>query len=239
MDAYVVGIDGCHSGWLTCRYEIHTRQVNFRIVPSFDEVLRFYETAKFIAIDIPIGLWNDGQHRCCDVEARRLLAPHRSSCVFPAPCRSLLDIQNYTDACEISRERFGGGISKQSYAIYPKVAEVDRLISPKLQERVFEVHPELCFWGINHRRALLNSKRTRKGYEDRRLLLNEVLGIQFPDSLNWRSIFPDGPVNANRDDVLDAAVAAHTAYRAFLGKAERLPQQPAIDERGLRMEMLY
>jgi predicted RNase H-like nuclease len=38
---------------------------------------------------------------------------------------------------------------------------------------------------------------------------------------------------------LDAAAAAHTGYRTFLGKAERLPQQTAIDERGLRMEILY
>jgi predicted RNase H-like nuclease len=237
MDAYVLGIDGCRTGWLVCHYEVSTRQMNFRIFPNFEEILSSHESAKFIAVDIPIGLWDDGQHRCCDIEARRLLAPHRSSSVFPAPCRSLLGAGSYPNACAMSLCRFGKSVTMQSYAIYPKIAEVDRLMSPELQQRVFEVHPELCFWSFN-RWPMLHRKKSREGYEERRLLLN-ACGFQLPEFSNWRDIALDELVGASRDDVLDAAVAARTAYRAYCGKSERLPCQPVVDEKGLRMEMIY
>jgi predicted RNase H-like nuclease len=237
MGPYVLGIDGCRSGWLACRLEVSPRQINFQIFSGFEELLRCNVNARFVAVDIPIGLWNDGQHRSCDIEARRLLAPHRSSSVFPAPCRSLLGARSYIDACELSRKHFGKGVTKQSYAIYPKIAEVDRLMTPKLQERVFEVHPELCFWRFN-RQPMLYRKKSREGYEERSLLLN-ACGLEVPECSNWRDVAPGELVGASRDDVLDAAVAAQTAYRMHCGKAERLPRQPVIDEKGLRMEIIY
>jgi predicted RNase H-like nuclease len=237
MDAFVLGIDGCHSGWLVCRYEVSTQRIGFRVFSSFGEALKCNESAKCVAVDIPIGLWNDGQHRCCDIEARRLLAPNRSSSVFPAPFRSLLDARNYVDACELSRKLFGKGVTKQSYAIYPKVAEVDTLMTPKLQEWVFEVHPELCFWRFN-RLPMLHRKKSREGYDERRLLLS-ACGIELPQCSNWREAAQGGLVGASRDDVLDAAIAAQTAYRRHCGKTESLPRQPVVDEKGLRMEMIY
>jgi len=210
--------------------------VSFGKSPSFSELLDRHRDAKYVAVDIPIGLWDDGRPRRCDVEARRPLAGPRSSSVFPAPPRCLLDEPSYTAACEQSRRMFGKGISKQAHAIYPKIAEVDRLMTPELQDWVLEVHPEICFWGIT-RRAMCHSKKTREGYEERRRLLGDGLGHEFPDRSLWRSV--GVRTGAQPDDVLDAAVAALTGYRAALGKAERLPRQPDVDQVGLRMEIIY
>jgi predicted RNase H-like nuclease len=239
MDAYVLGIDGCHSGWLVCRYELSTLQMSFRVFRNLGDVLNCHESAEFIAVDIPIGLRDDGQPRSCDAEARRLLTPRRSSCVFPAPPRRMLDAPNYREACKQSLRWFGRKISQQSYAIYRKTSEVDKLMDPKTQERVFEVHPEVCFWRINGGRALLTSKKSRKGYEERRNLLNAACGIKLPDSWKWLSILPHCPAGASRDDLVDAAVAAHVGRNKFMGTAKTLPEFPEIDDKGIRMEMVF
>jgi predicted RNase H-like nuclease len=236
MDIHVLGVDGCRNGWLACRYEIRARSVTFHVYPDFAEILRSHHDAKYIAVDIPIGLGNDGLARRCDAEARRLLAGPRSSSVFPAPPRCLLEEADYVAACAKSRRLFGKGISKQSHAIYPKIAEVDRVMAPEIQDWVLEVHPEICFWGIA-RRAMCHSKKTSEGYDERRILLERALGCQFPDRPHWRLM--TAARGAQPDDMLDAAVAALTAYRAILGNTERLPDRPDIDEAGLRMEIIY
>jgi predicted RNase H-like nuclease len=44
---------------------------------------------------------------------------------------------------------------------------------------------------------------------------------------------------AGADDVLDALVAAWTAWRHARGLSERAPESSELDPRGLRMEMVY
>ena len=95
------------------------------------------------AIDIPIGL-ADREPRSCDVAARRLLGPRRSS-IFPAPVRAVLEAASYAEACMLSRRASGRGISKQLYNILEKIRTVDALQSPRLQEQLFEMGPELSF----------------------------------------------------------------------------------------------
>ncbi len=41
------------------------------------------------------------------------------------------------------------------------------------------------------------------------------------------------------DDLLDACAAAWTAGRVAKGAAERLPETPPTDARGLRMEIVF
>lgn len=41
----------------------------------------------------------------------------------------------------------GKSLSRQAFEIISKIREVDDLMTPELQTRVFEVHPELSFWG--------------------------------------------------------------------------------------------
>jgi predicted RNase H-like nuclease len=42
-----------------------------------------------------------------------------------------------------------------------------------------------------------------------------------------------------RDDLLDACVLAWTAYRIATAQAQRVPDHPQEDSRGLRMEIWY
>jgi predicted RNase H-like nuclease len=125
----------------------------------------------------------------------------------------------------------GIGLSKQSFAIMPKIADVDRSMSPELQDRVFEVHPELSFSRSNDG-SLLPSKKREDGRTTREALLAKLgyvaLAAWFPAP--W-------PPKARADDLLDACIVCWTAKRVARGEAIRVPGDPPIDPRGLRMEI--
>jgi predicted RNase H-like nuclease len=75
------------------------------------------------------------------------------------------------------------------------------------------------------------NKRHRDGRADRIGLLSsvygdEVLGLKPPRGAAW-------------DDLYDAAVLGWTAMRVAGGAAQRLPESPQRDARGLRMEIVY
>lgn len=134
----------------------------------------------------------------------------------------------------LSRSLNGKGTSKQAFGIYPKVAEVNRIVTPNLQDRVFEVHPEVSFWALAGQ-PMEHAKDTAEGYEERHALLAEAFGVPIWARAEARRVARP----ASPDDVLDATVAAWTAYRKAEGSAGRLPPAPSSDRRGLRMEIVY
>jgi hypothetical protein len=89
----LAGVDACRAGWVvalaggTGSGGGAFDDVEVQVVATFAEVLGL--GAATVAVDIPIGLPDAGP-RVCDVAARRLLGPRRSS-VFPAPVRAALD----------------------------------------------------------------------------------------------------------------------------------------------------
>ena len=107
-------------------------------------------------------------------------------------------------------------LSAQSFALRKKIIEVDAC----LEERVFEVHPEVSFAALADRQ-LLSPKRSWNGQMERRRLL-AVAGIELPDELMAGQ--------AAADDVLDAAVAAWSAGRKARGEAATLPPDPPIQD---------
>ncbi len=231
---HVVGVDGCPGAWVAVRYDLTRRELTAAIHVGFQRVLDRYADAAVVAVDIPIGL-PEGHSRRCDLQARAALGPRRNS-VFPAPDRRLLAASHYEEALALSRRLTGKGISKQTFAICHKIAEVDRLMTPELQTRVVEIHPELCFWAMAGKRPLRHHKAKPEGFEERRaLLLAGYEGIQIPSLEEAASLVPP----AHADDVLDAMAAAWTASRLAQGLAGRLPTDPTSDTRGLRMEMVY
>lgn len=229
---YVVGVDGCPGGWIVVAYDEGAGSIEAARHRSFAEVLAAYPDAARIGVDIPIGL-GEGVPRRADTEARRVLGPRRSS-VFPAPDRRVVEAATYEEAGRLSRELTGRGVSVQAFGIYPKVADVDRCLTPALQDRVVEVHPEVCFWALAGR-PMAFPKRTAEGFAERRALLAAEFGVAIPERRETaRAAPPAGP-----DDLLDAIVAAWSAWRDALGIAGRLPAVPEVDGRGLRMEMVY
>jgi len=111
---YVVGVDGCRSGWLACRLATTSASHSFVIYESFDKLLAGEREAAILAVDIPIGLNDDWTPRICDRAGRKLLGKQGSS-VFPAPPRPLLKEDTYPKALKKSRDSFGRGLSKQTF----------------------------------------------------------------------------------------------------------------------------
>ncbi len=235
----VVGVDGCPGGWVAAVYDVSWSKLHFEVYNSFKQLLASQPDAACIAVDIPIGMRQAGA-RSCDVEAREAIGPRRSS-VFPAPDPLLLDrvvdeALDYDQTNVLSRSLLNKGISKQAFAIFPEIAEVNRVMTPNLQKRVIEVHPEVCFWALAGQRPMEYPKKRPEGFEERRNHLLEALkGAYVPMRQEAGRVAPP----AKADDVLDAIVAARTARRFAEGRSGRLPSSPPTDARGLRMEMVY
>ena len=78
---------------------------------------------------------------------------------------------------------------------------------------------------------MLRSKKTPVGAQERERLLSEV----FDSDLACVAVRGAAPL----DDFFDACAAAWTAARVARGRAQRLPAEPPVDERGLSMEIVY
>jgi predicted RNase H-like nuclease len=211
-----------------------------RAVAGFAEVLEMAEQPSAIAIDIPIGLPEVAGPggRPADIAARGRLGARRSS-VFPVPARAVLAERDYGMARRVALacSEPPRSLQKQCFNLFPRMREVDALMSPALQERVYECHPELAFWALNGGRPLAEPKKLRSrphapGLDLRRgLLANAGLPARLP------SCEPISGIRPGADDLLDAAACAWTARRIALGRAVRLPSEPDRDVRGLRMEI--
>ena len=199
-----------------------------RVMPDLVEVVRGIESGwvAAAAIDIPIGL-PARDPRPVDLEARRRLGS-RSSSVFPAPVRPVLAAETYAEACAISREVCGKAVSKQLFNILPKIREVDALQSPRLQNQLFEMHPEVSFAQLAGAPMRFH-KSTPEGRHERLQALHTV----FP----WAGeLSRDRVPGSEPDDVLDAMIGAWTARRFALGAHLQLGGD--YDEHGLRMEVI-
>jgi predicted RNase H-like nuclease len=201
-----------------------------RVVPDLRDLVGQLQagTVDAAAVDIPIGLAADGPRRA-DMEARRQLGPRRSS-VFPAPARAVLAADTYEEACALSRAACGKAISKQLFNILPKIREVDALITPLLQQRLFEMSPELSLTVLAGT-PMEHAKSTAAGRAERTAVLGDVFGRE-QIAHHLRHV----PRGAGSDDVLDAFAAAWTAQRYVARTHVQLGGD--LDERGLRMEVI-
>lgn len=220
----LAGIDGCRAGWLAVTRD--GGAIATRILHSDEELLALFATCLVVAIDIPIGLTDDGP-RLCDRHARRHLGM-RASSVFPAPIRSLLRMRDYAEANRHSRDVQQRGISKQAWAIVPKIAQIDHLLQRhhELRGRVFEVHPEVSFAAWN-REPLGASKHTSDGRSIRRALVTAHFGA-----------IPPVPRGASEDDLLDAFAALWSAERIARNEHGALGDAH-VDVTGLPMRIVY
>ena len=128
-------------------------------------------------------------------------------------------------------------VSKQCFHIFPKIREADALITPELQTRIVECHPEGAFWAMNGKQPLTEPKKLKSrghppGLALRRALLERA---GYPAAFLAARRFKIS--HAGEDDFLDACACAWTARRVLRGEAHRFPDEPRIDPRGLRMEI--
>ena len=233
----LAGVDGCRAGWVVVvaqgdAQDAQAHQV--RICARFDDVLGLEPAPAVIAVDMPIGLLVEPQPggRDCDRLARRLLG-RRASSVFTPPPRPLLDATRYEQVR-------GYGLSIQAFNILPKIREVDRVMTPALQHRVYEAHPELAFRTLASR-PMQQRKMTVAGREERLRVLEQA---PYPLFQGIRMAFAHTLRGCQRtqvapDDILDAYVLVGTALRIWHAQGCRVPCVPTCDQKGLRMEIWY
>lgn len=229
----VAGVDGCKDGWFCITKDLNTGDIKSAVYKDAKSLLEQKPTPLIIAIDIPIGLTEAGP-RICDIEARKLIGPRRSS-VFPAPIRPILQANTRQEADLIGRKVDGRGVSAQAFAIYNKIRNIDNILveRPGLQERIKEVHPEVCFWAWNLKECMPYPKKTQKGQSQRRVLINKVFGGEIVEEIRAEYL----KKTVATDDIHDAFAALWTAERIFRGKAEVIPNPSLKDAQGLHMEM--
>jgi predicted RNase H-like nuclease len=233
---WVAGVDGCRGGWLVVLRQPGTPDFCYRLLKSFKDVLALPETPLTLAVDMPVGLLNAAQEggRDCDRVARVLLRD-RGCCVFSPPVRAALRCGTYELACKTNAasSSIACGISRQAFGLIPKLLEVDECLTPELQSRVFEAHPELSFYELNHRTPMAERKKSSGGFSARRRLFE---GTGFGNVIEEvLAAYPRKHVA--RDDVLDACVCSWTAERLWRKTALRIPEPPPRDSRRLRMEV--
>ena len=233
----VIGVDACPAGWVAVRLHLNTRRLEGILVDQI-ELLFSMPAVAVAAVDIPIGLPETGR-RGCDVLARERLGSRRSS-VFPAPIRSALNAPSREDASRITFARDGRRVTCQAFALYGKIAKVDRLLraSPMLRQRVFEIHPEISFWAWNGYQPLAHRKKSHDGKTERLRLIRDRYGddgIAIMTALrdrHWCHEVAD-------DDLHDAFAALWTAERIYTAQFRSLPEEPVVDFVGLPMRIAF
>jgi predicted RNase H-like nuclease len=201
----VLGVDGWRGAWVGARLD--GRAVTLLALPDVAAVLAVPDV-EVIAIDMPIGLSDDGR-RVCDDEARRRLGRAGSS-VFPAPLRAVLTCETYPDACEISRRASGKALSKQAWNLVPAIRTLDAALGDPPLDRVVEVHPELAFRALDL--AVADPKVTARGTMQRLNALRPVMEVDVA--------LAEAPVGVPMIDALDACAAAWSARRIADGVGE-------------------
>ena len=217
----IAGVDGMPGGWLVAL--VDGTEVQWAFAPSAAEVVSLTDSCTAVAVDIPMGLPETGW-RACELEAREFLGPARSS-VFLAPPRPVLAAQTYPQACEIARGTHGKAVSKQLWHILDRIRDWDGVLTPELQDRVVEAHPECSFRTLG---PVDSSKKTGRGIGQRLALLDTWL--------NAGAAFTDLPAGARFDDALDALAVAWTAQRWAAGSASVFGG--SRDVRGLAMRIV-
>jgi predicted RNase H-like nuclease len=225
------GADGCPGGWIVviaANASGGLALLDVRVLPNFAALLEATSACAAVAVDIPIGLAEDGR-RTADFLARDRIGPRRSS-VFPVPARLLLGASSYPEANALSRSALGKGLSAQAFGILSKIREADACMTPTMQSRVVETHPDVSFSALALRH-LLQPKHRPAGRAERLRILETAYGPVVRDATPLPG--------AAWDDLYDACVLAWTASRVAHGTAVRLPAEAEFDSRGLRMQIVY
>lgn len=230
----VLGIDACgKQGWVGVGLA-GGAYAGSLVDVRLDALIERAAEVGTIGVDMPLGLVEKGW-RAADLGARALLHVRRSSVFLVAP-RAAWQEPDYVAAGDRCHELTGQRLSKQAWALAPKLHEARACWLA--DERIHEVHPEVSFCALAGGVPLAYAKKTWRGQNERRRLL-DAAGITLPDELGEADRVP-------ADDVLDAAAAAWSAHRIALGVAARIPEtadlseMPEVDaESGRAIEIRY
>ena len=203
----VLGVDGWHGRWVGALLD--GRTVTLHALADVAAVLAVPDI-DLIAIDMPIGLSEDGV-RACDVEARRRLRSAASS-VFPTPVRAVLATDDYAEARRLSREATNPprAPSAQAFQLVKAIRALDDALGDPPLDHVVEVHPELAVRALDP--AVRDRKGSARGTIQRLRALREVMDVE--------EALAEAPSAVPVVDALDACAAAWSARRLADGQGE-------------------
>lgn len=219
----VLGVDGWRGRWVGALLD--GRAVTLLALDDVTAVLAVPDV-ELMAIDMPIGLSDDGV-RACDVEARRRLVRAGSS-VFPAPVRAVLTTDDYAEARRLAIAASGRSISAQAFQLTKAIRALDDALGDPPTERVVEVHPELSFRALSG--DVRDRKGTARGTVQRLTALRAVMDVE--------AALADAPAGVPVVDALDACAAAWSAARLARGEGECVGDG-AGDARGRPMRICF
>ena len=177
--------------------------------------------ARAVAVDVPVGLPEQGV-RACDVLARTRLRGGGTSSVFAAPTRGVLRHRTYGAA-----RAQQSSLSAQAFALAERIRDVDDVLrgaGPGVHELVLECHPEVSLRALTGQ--VLPPKKSAPGALGRLRALERELG----------PLPVDAPRRAGLDDALDALACAWTARRWVRGQSEVLGGD--LDATGVPMRIV-
>ena len=219
----VLGVDGWRGRWVGALLD--DRRLILLDLPDVSAVLAVPDV-ELVAIDMPIGLSDDGV-RACDVLARKRLGRAGSS-VFPAPVRPVLRTTTYDEARITSVAAAGRSLSVQTFGLVPSIRSLDDALGDPPDPRVHEVHPEVSFRALDGR--VTDRKSSGSGLAQRLRALEPAMDVL--DAL------AEGGAGVPVVDALDACAAAWSAARLVRGDGECLGDG-AVDSRGRPMRICF
>jgi predicted RNase H-like nuclease len=216
----IIGIDGCKRGWFSV-WQNPDDTIQSSIFSTLNHLKDFFndEAHLIIGIDMPVVL-SDFIPREADQLARKLLSKKASS-VFTAPTPEMLEQPNYERASYVSKRLFGKSMSLQSWYLFPKIKDVQTIIHDA-HINLYEIHPELSFRAMNHEEVILESKKSKEGFEIRNALLRRH--FESLDFESIRNLYPRKDVMDN--DILDAMAVLWSTKRIQANEASFLPKIP-------------
>ncbi|MEI4484704.1 DUF429 domain-containing protein [Frigidibacter sp. MR17.14] len=226
----IAGIDGCKAGWIAVVAEEGRPDTAAPHFASTVAGLFAAAAPAFALVDMPIGFVEGPAPRETEAAIRARLKGKASS-VFPVPARAALAASDYHEASVVNRSRLGKGLTKQTFAIFPKMRDLDEAISAIGQTRLREGHPEVSFAEMNGA-PVLSRKRKPDGQAERIALLTaqgfDAAGLAAQAKANGCAV----------DDMLDATALLWSAMRFRRGHHNTYPAQPMRDARGLEMSVI-
>lgn len=223
----LLGVDGCPKGWVGILED--AGQLSIVGDASLGALLDKTK-ASVTVVDMPIGLSDTQPARPADLAARAAL-PGKASSVFNTPIRAAIFAQDQTEAQAISRAVTGQGIPPVTWAIVPKIREVDLALADRPGQVILEGHPEVSFAVANGGVPVRHRKISAAGMLARLALLRN-------EGIDVSCLEPAGlPSLASMDDLLDAAIMLWTARRASQGIALHFPEDTICDAHGRPMQI--
>lgn len=234
-DYRCVGIDACKGKWVAVH--ISNSEFDVRKFCTIDEICQAYPSCDTYIIDIPIGLPESSAELRPDKFVKKMLGKKGSS-IFEVPCRQAIYSENKFDARNRNIEIMGKSLSEQSLGISKAIKQIDEFLleKPEWKNKLLESHPEFCFSKLNNSHPIIEDKKTFEG-QNARL---DVLRRYYPNANQVIEKFlKDVPYRKKTDDVIDALCLAVIGKEMLAKGAKTIPEEPAQDNRGIVMQMVY